>query len=129
MLLKTDLREDKRMFLMNPSGASDLKYSPSYPSNFHNVLHKLLQVKGLFMHPSCITFNFYFYFRFYPHLLSSPFSLCSSHLPITLVTFHSFSHLSTMSLFCALVVGQGKKSRPRWNVYAADPVLIAQWLR
>lgn len=107
------------MSLLNPSGASNLKYSPSYPSDFHMPMcyTNCFKSKGLFMHPSCITFNFYFYFHFYPHLLSSAFSLCSSHLPISLVAFVSLflslflSSLHHVPLLCTRP-RTGKQKKP-----------------
>lgn len=120
MLLKTDLREDKHIFLLNPSGASDLKYSPSYPSNFHMPMcyTNCFKSEGYF----CIhlvlhlTFTFTFTFTHTCYLLpslsavlmfpspSSPLSHSFSHSSL-----FSFSHLSTMSLFCAHVLRQKKK--------------------
>lgn len=137
MLLATDLREDKLMSLLNPSGASDLKYSPSYPSNFHMPMcyTDCFKSKGylcihLVLH---LTFTFTFTFTHTCYLLpplSAVLIFPSPSSPLSHSFSHSFSHLSTTSLFCALVLGrEKKKSRPCWNAYAADSVLIAQWLR
>lgn len=134
MLLTTDLREDKRMSLLNPTRVPDLKYSPSYPSNFHIPMcctncfkSKAYLCIHLVLH---LTFTFTFTFTFTHTCYRLPSLSAVLIFPSPPSPFsHSFSHFSTMSPFCALVLGQEKKSQPCWNVYAADPVLIAQWLR
>lgn len=116
MLLKTDLREDKRMSLLNPSGASDLKYSPSYPSNFHMPMcyTNCFKSKGylcihLVLHLT-LTFTFTFTFTHTCYLLPSLSAVLIFPSPSSSLS-RSFSHLSTMSLFCALVLGQEKKRK------------------
>lgn len=104
MLLKTDLREDKRMSLLNPSGASDLKYSPSYPSNLHmpTCYTNCFKSKGylcihLVLH---LTFTFTFTFTHTCYLLPSLSAVLifpSPSSPLSHSFSHSFSHLSTMS--------------------------------